>query len=98
MERRWCGGDGRGPGQVWPEVNVFLETVSQILLAPAVSSVTGRGGDSEKKRCPRCANSTVRMESVSEQLSLSLFSLSSLLALDHLFLKVERKETAQRLD
>lgn len=42
-------GDGRGPGQVWPEVNVFLETISQILLAGAVSSVTGRRGDSERK-------------------------------------------------
>lgn len=42
-------GDGRGPGQVWPEVNVFLETVSQILLTVAVSSVTGRRGDSERK-------------------------------------------------
>lgn len=57
LDGRWDGeevvwGDGRGPGQVWPEVNVFLETVSQILLAPAVSSVTGRGGDSEKEKVP----------------------------------------------
>lgn len=42
-------GDGRGPGQVWPEVSVFLEVVSQILLTGAVSSVTGRRGDSEIK-------------------------------------------------
>lgn len=38
-------GDGRGPGQVWPEVNVF----SWILLAAAASSVTGRRGASEGK-------------------------------------------------
>lgn len=38
-------GDGRGPEQVWFEVNVF----SQILQAGAVSSVTGRRGDSGRK-------------------------------------------------
>lgn len=43
--RRVVRGDGRGPGQVWPEVNVF----PQILLAAVVSSVTGRRGDSERK-------------------------------------------------
>lgn len=42
-------GDGRGGGQVWPEVSLFLETVSQILLTGAVSSVSGRRGDSERK-------------------------------------------------
>lgn len=42
----WIGGwGGRGPGQVWPEVNVF----SLILLAGAVSSVIGRRGDSKRK-------------------------------------------------
>lgn len=42
-------GDGRGPRQVWPGVNVFLETISQILLTGAASSVIGRRGDSERK-------------------------------------------------
>lgn len=41
--------DGRGSGQVWPEVNMFLETVSQILLTGAVSSVTVSSGDSKRK-------------------------------------------------
>lgn len=49
---RWCRGkqvERRGPTRVWPEVNVFLESVSQILLTGAVSSVTGRRGDGKKK-------------------------------------------------
>lgn len=46
VEIEW--GYGRGPGRVWPEVNVF----SQLLLAAAVSSVTGRRGDSDRKGAP----------------------------------------------
>lgn len=72
---------------MWPEVNVFLETVSQILLTGAVSSVTDRRGDSKRKGALDAV--TARMGSILQQLSFSLFSLSVLLALDHLFLKVE---------
>ena len=52
-------GDGRGPGQVWPEVNMFLETVSQILLNGAVSFVNVRTGDSKRK----CALDAVTAQS-----------------------------------
>lgn len=70
-------GDGRGPGQVWPKVSVFLETVSQILLTGAVSSVTGGRGYS-KRKCALDVHSQQHRED-GEQLSFSSSSLSGVL-------------------
>lgn len=65
--------DGLGPGRVWPEVNVFLETVSQISDWSCVICHWLERWQ-QKKRCPRCDNSAVRNESSSQQLSLSPYS------------------------
>lgn len=65
--------DGLGPGRVWPEVNVFLETVSQISDWSCVICHWLKRWQ-RKKRCPRCDNSAVRNESSSQQLSLSPYS------------------------
>lgn len=65
--------DGLGPGRVWPEVNAFLETVSQISDWSCVICHWLERWQ-QKKRCPRCDNSAVRNESSSQQLSLSPYS------------------------
>lgn len=62
--------DGLSPGRVWPEVNVFLETDSQISDWSCVICHWLERWQ-QKKRCPRCDKSAVRNESSSQQLSLS---------------------------
>lgn len=70
---------------------MLLETVSQILLTAAVSSVTGWRGDSKRKGALDAITAQSGRRAAWQQLPLSLFSLSVLFALDHLFLKVERE-------
>lgn len=75
-------GDGRGPGRVWSEVNVF----SQILQAGAVSSVTGRRGDSERTGALDAPTAQSGRRASRNSFPPTLFSLSCLLAVAHLFL------------